>query len=1060
MLTGGLLALTIGLQSASRIVEPVTLAEAAGSATIEHTTHGGGILRGWVESADFDAVLVLQDEHGTQLSEDDDTGGVPAPWIDAAIEAGRSTRFVVRSKNAAGAARLVIVELPESAADRADASAARAELDAAIAGMTTNEARVHREALSALTARWTAHPHLAVSDALQIVLIDAISALSRAGDQPGVIAATERLVDIQRDILPPDSRRRLVAVLQHGAALGQVGRAGDAIESVRETVAVCRRTLAHSDRARWSAESTLGALLFAIGDVRGAMEGWNAALRGSSLILGEDAVDLAQLRANLAVGAFYLGDLERARVYVDEARSRGAQIIAGTSLDLQLRGARSAIVTEQGDHATGRILAEEARDSARANYPADHATVAITELNFAIAQVRAGENDAARATITRILATPQPELAPNHPLIVQARLNLAAIDLIQNDPESAENELAILTEQLDGPVDPTQPLARAILRNRALALRGLRRLEEAADVESELLAAVRAVLPPDHPERLGCEFQCAGTDASRERNAEARAGADDAARALLAMLASRALILSPREAEASARSSGALLDTAFELLLDPDLAAVRPGAEALAFELGETARGIGVAAARSLRAVEAGGAEARDLRESARQAQMDLVRAARAAGPEALSRAVEARDAAERALRLRLGTAHSLPRSISFTDVVRRLAPDEAAVGWRVRVRDAGGDPWQFESEEVLSAVLVRSTGSIAWIDLGPLAPIDAACRAWRAELERVPFDRDAARTTGERVRALVVDPVRARATDARRWAVAPDGPLLSLPLDALPDARDGGDLLGDHVSLRTVWSFDTEPAPAARNLASSLLVVGDPEFGTPPKDVAPRWSALPATAREIEAVASIWRTRHGDAEVARVLRGRDAGAPELARHATAARWLHVATHGSFDEDEAPGSLLTATGEARPTDFARSVRALVPMVRCELVLAGANVDADATLTAEELGALDLSGCELAVLSACDTGRGEIVTGQGVASFQRALVAAGARHCVTSLWRVPDEATRELMTVFYRGLWEGGLAPGEALWRAKKTLRDRRAPPRDWAAWVLASSFSE
>ena len=62
--------------------------------------------------------------------------------------------------------------------------------------------------------------------------------------------------------------------------------------------------------------------------------------------------------------------------------------------------------------------------------------------------------------------------------------------------------------------------------------------------------------------------------------------------------------------------------------------------------------------------------------------------------------------------------------------------------------------------------------------------------------------------------------------------------------------------------------------------------------------------------------------------------------------------------------------------------------------------------------------------------------------------------------MTSLWRVPDEATRELMTHFYRGLWEQGLAPDVALWRAKSALRERRAPPRAWAAWVLATSFVE
>jgi hypothetical protein len=93
--------------------------------------------------------------------------------------------------------------------------------------------------------------------------------------------------------------------------------------------------------------------------------------------------------------------------------------------------------------------------------------------------------------------------------------------------------------------------------------------------------------------------------------------------------------------------------------------------------------------------------------------------------------------------------------------------------------------------------------------------------------------------------------------------------------------------------------------------------------------------------------------------------------------------------------------------------------------------------------------------------ACDTHVGVRRAGQGVASVQRALLMAGARAVITSLWTVPDEATKELMTDFYRRLRVEKKPKWQALWEAKRKLRDARDDAgrprysaRDWAAWVL------
>src|SRR5207302_9731842 len=104
-----------------------------------------------------------------------------------------------------------------------------------------------------------------------------------------------------------------------------------------------------------------------------------------------------------------------------------------------------------------------------------------------------------------------------------------------------------------------------------------------------------------------------------------------------------------------------------------------------------------------------------------------------------------------------------------------------------------------------------------------------------------------------------------------------------------------------------------------------------------------------------------------------------------------------------------------------------------PMLLCSLVLAGVNDTGEAGyLSAEEIALLDLEGCELAVLSACETALGRQAGWQGVQGLQRGFHQAGARHVLASLWSVSDPATSVLMEEFYHLLWQKQSTPLEAL----------------------------
>jgi CHAT domain-containing protein len=142
------------------------------------------------------------------------------------------------------------------------------------------------------------------------------------------------------------------------------------------------------------------------------------------------------------------------------------------------------------------------------------------------------------------------------------------------------------------------------------------------------------------------------------------------------------------------------------------------------------------------------------------------------------------------------------------------------------------------------------------------------------------------------------------------------------------------------------------------------------------------------------------------------------------------------------------------------------ITGLLPGLLSGLVLAGANAEPEpgrdnGLLTAEEVTYLKLSGCELVVLSACETGLGRPEGGEGMMGLRRSFRQAGARSVISSLWKVRDAETSELMTRLYENLWLKKMGNLEALREAQIWMLDRNrkeyggdARPSTWGAFVL------
>jgi CHAT domain-containing protein len=164
---------------------------------------------------------------------------------------------------------------------------------------------------------------------------------------------------------------------------------------------------------------------------------------------------------------------------------------------------------------------------------------------------------------------------------------------------------------------------------------------------------------------------------------------------------------------------------------------------------------------------------------------------------------------------------------------------------------------------------------------------------------------------------------------------------------------------------------------------------------------------------------------------------------------------VHIATHGYFQPDVEQSAAGVNQENARNN----------PLLRSGLLLAGAsptlkgelmpNLESNdnGVLTAYEAMNLDLEGTDLIVLSACETGLGDVRAGEGVYGLQRAFLVAGAKAMVMSLWKVDDAATQALMTNFYTNLAKGG-SKAKAFKQAQLQLMTKYKDPYYWGAFVM------
>ena len=346
-------------------------------------------------------------------------------------------------------------------------------------------------------------------------------------------------------------------------------------------------------------------------------------------------------------------------------------------------------------------------------------------------------------------------------------------------------------------------------------------------------------------------------------------------------------------------------------------------------------------------------------------------------------------------------------------------------------------------ADSAIVEFLLGPERSYAWVVTGerntvvPLAgrgAIERAVEALRQTVSSPVSALNAARAAAafdaasRGVAQLVIEPIRSALGPATRLVIVPDGALAYVPFEALVEHRNAGTgYLSDRVDISYAPSVAVLAALGSRGRSAaerSLLALGDPTYGTAPGALAP----LTASRDEVTAIAALF-----PAETRRVLLGADAREDTLlADRLSQFRYVHLAAHGVLDEQ-------------RP---ARSGIALVPTP--------GGGDNDGVLRVDEIAALHFDA-DLVTLSACASGLGRVVNGEGVVGLSRAFLMAGSRSVVMSLWNVNDAATSAFMKAFYGALAQGQsrtAALREARRALQQSARRQWRHPYYWAAFTL------
>jgi CHAT domain-containing protein/Tfp pilus assembly protein PilF len=874
----------------------------------------------------------------------------------------------------------------------------------------------------------------------------------------------QRALAIQQRALGPEHQSVAMTLYHLGTLLHRQGDYGRAEPLLRRALAVQEQALGADHLYVALSLNNLAFLLFEKSDYASAESLYLRSLAVQEKALGTDHSLVANTMNNLAVLYRVRGDYLRAEPLASRALAIQEKVLGPEHPDVAITLTTLALLhDEKGDHARALPLLQRALAIREHAFGPESTLIATTLENIASVMNQQGDAARAEALYRRALAIKEKVLGVAHPLVATTLNNLAA--LVSSERRELPEAEALLRRALtirETTLGPEHPDVAIVLNNLAHLsfIQGEFNREEA--LYQRALAITERSLGPRHPavatylSNLATIYWGRG-DVPRTVTALGRAseirehnlglvlttGSEEQKRRYMATLNNETDATVAFHTQVAPRSEAAA-ELAFRTILRRKgrvLDAMTDQIAALRNRLDNTDRALldewsAARGALAQLALQDGDRRPAALRVS-EKARLE-------AEVERLDAAISARSAVFRAEAQPVtlsGVQQAIPDDMALVEIVLYRPYDPRAAG-KSRFGAAR-----------YAAYALWHRGPPRWVDLGDAAAIDREVERLRRALH-TPTNTDV-RHAGRALDDLVMRPLRGLLGETRHLLLSADGVLNLVPFGALVDEQ-GRYLVENYAFVYLTSGRDLLRLHTSVASREAAVVVANPAFedsGSPAGD----GSSSPSARRSADLTDAVFEPLPGTQQEAMaltallpnvtVLTGAQATEGQLKR-VRGPRILHIATHGFFLADQ----------PERP-EGSRDLLAENPLLRSGLALAGANQRAgaggeDGVLTALEAAGLDLSGTRLVVLSACETGVGEVRNGDGVYGLRRALVLAGVESQVMSLWQVSDEATRDLMVGYYERL-QRGAGRAEALREVQLAMLQHPtwSHPFFWAGFI-------
>lgn len=772
------------------------------------------------------------------------------------------------------------------------------------------------------------------------------------------------------------------------------------------------------------------------GDYEAAEMAYERALRIRERLVGEDHIDLTSLLSNLAALAYYKGDFDSAlRLDRRVLAIREKNLPAGHPSIAEATYNAALVAANVEDSAAVEQMMLQSLRIYEKNFGPDGPQLADNYATLGNLYRERGDIAQARPYLDRALKVAEPIKATNPLKFAAMLLYSARARIRENDLKTAEKELTEALSIREKLLGPQHENVREVLSTLAELNAVAGNVRQAADIQAranelgEKQLAVNLVFGTEH-QRLSFATRL---NADLEQTLEMHNSLAPADQKLRDMSAT---ILLQRK--------GRVLDATAMSLANLRKQATGENAALFAKHRDTTARLTALLFAGP-------GAAATD--------KFDKDVADLQAEKDRLDRELS---------RISAGYFQP-PRAITVEDVKSAIPADSvlieyALVGSRFGSKSPGAPAKQYV------AYVFRPGESVGYVPLGDAASIDASVGKFRVAL-RDPQRTDVPNLARD-LDQKAFRPIRSLIGNAKHILLSPEGELSVIPFEALVNERrrylveefqftyltSGRDLLRMGTSPKASQPATVVANPSFSEAADMTVASTVPPGGTKrnisiAKDISEvRFVPLSGTETEANAIRSLFPD-------ATLLTGPNASVSVLSG-LKAPNILHLATHGFFLEDVgAAGDPGNRVAPAKGPTVIKN-----PLVRSGLALAGANYRIgrpdDGILTALEASGLNLWGTKLTVLSACDTGVGEIRVGEGVYGLRRAFTLAGTESLLMSLWPVSDLVTRELMVSYYENL-RAGAGRGAALRQVQLSMlkRPSRRHPFYWASFIHSGEWA-